>query len=61
MAVDCGADAEQLKYQTRNDPLPRAIGQLWESRSGGKGVFLVVEKVIEGRAMRSQMIDKLGT
>lgn len=38
----------------------RAIGRLWESRSGGKGVFLVVEKVIDGRDMRAQMLDKVG-
>jgi type III restriction enzyme len=38
----------------------RAIGRLWESRSGGKGVFLVVEKVIDGRDMRTQMIDTVG-
>jgi type III restriction enzyme len=38
----------------------RAIGRLWESRSGGKGLFLVVEKDINGRDMRSQMLEKLG-
>ncbi|MGE3150286.1 MAG: hypothetical protein AB7K04_14600 [Pseudorhodoplanes sp.] len=38
----------------------RAIGRLWESRSGGKGAFLVVEKVIDGRDMRAQMLDKVG-
>lgn len=37
----------------------RAIGRLWESRSGGKGVFLVVEKNVAGRDMRGQMLDKL--
>lgn len=38
----------------------RAIGRLWESRSGGKGVFLVVERVIDGRDMRAQVLDKVG-
>lgn len=38
----------------------RAIGRLWESRSGGKGAFLVVEKVIDGRDMRAQMLEKVG-
>jgi type III restriction enzyme len=38
----------------------RAIGRLWESRGGGKGVFLVVEKVIDGRDMRAQMLDRVG-
>jgi type III restriction enzyme len=37
----------------------RAIGRLWESRSDGKGVFLVVEKVIDGRDMRAQMLERL--
>jgi type III restriction enzyme len=37
----------------------RAIGRLWESRSGGKGLFLVVEKEVDGRDMRSQMLEKL--
>ncbi|UYO43215.1 DEAD/DEAH box helicase family protein [Rhodopseudomonas palustris] len=37
----------------------RAIGRLWESRSGGRGAFLVVEKVIDGRDMRTQMLDKI--
>lgn len=36
----------------------RAIGRLWEIRSG-KGVFLVVERVIDGRDMRTQMLDKV--
>jgi type III restriction enzyme len=38
----------------------RAIGRLWEDRSDGKGVFLVVEKQINGRDMRSQMLEKVG-
>lgn len=38
----------------------RAIGRLWESRSRGKGAFIVVEKVIDGRDMRAQMLDKVG-
>jgi type III restriction enzyme len=37
----------------------RAVGRLWESRSGGKGAFLVVEKVIDGRDMRAQMLEKV--
>ena len=28
------------------------------SRSGGKGVFLVLEKVIDGRDMRAQMLTR---
>lgn len=36
----------------------RTIGRLWEQRSGGKGLFLVVEKEVAGRDMRAQMLDK---
>lgn len=38
----------------------RAKGRLWEARSEGKGLFLVVEREVGGRDMRSQMIDKIG-
>lgn len=38
----------------------RAIGRLWESRSDGKGLFLVVEKEVAGRDMRTQMLDRVG-
>jgi type III restriction enzyme len=37
----------------------RTIGQLWELKSGGKGLFVVVEKTIDGRDMRAQMIGKI--
>lgn len=37
----------------------RTIGQLWEWKSEGKGIFLVVEKNVEGRDMRSQIVEKL--
>jgi type III restriction enzyme len=38
----------------------RAIGQLWEKRSDGKGLFLVVEKDVQRQDMRSQMLGKIG-
>jgi len=38
----------------------RTIGQLWESKSGGKGLFVVVEKLIDGKDMRTQMTAKIG-
>ena len=37
----------------------RAIGRLWESRSDGKGLFLVVEEEIDGRNMRDQILSKV--
>jgi len=39
----------------------RTIGQLWERKSGGKGLFVVVEKTIDGRDMRAQMVEKVGS
>jgi type III restriction enzyme len=34
----------------------RTIGQLWERKTGGKGVFVIVEKTVDGRDMRAQMV-----
>ncbi|MDE2979131.1 MAG: DEAD/DEAH box helicase family protein [Acidobacteriota bacterium] len=38
----------------------RTIGNLWEQRSNGRCLFLVVEKVINGEDMRSQLLEKVG-
>jgi hypothetical protein len=38
----------------------RTIGRLWESRSNGKRLFIVVEREIAGHDMRAQMLDKIG-
>ena len=37
----------------------RTIGRLWENRSNGKGLFIVVEKEVEGRDMRAWMMEKI--
>ena len=37
----------------------RVIGELWEKRSGGKGLFITVEKEVAGRDMRGQMLEKI--
>lgn len=37
----------------------RAIGQLWEQSSVGKGLFVVVEKQLRDRDMRGQLMDKI--
>lgn len=37
----------------------RSIGRLWEQKSGGEGLFLVVEKEVAGRDMRGQMLEKV--
>lgn len=37
----------------------RAIGALWERVSGGKGLFLLAEKEVDGRDLRRQMLGKV--
>ncbi|MDE0510381.1 MAG: restriction endonuclease subunit R, partial [Gammaproteobacteria bacterium] len=37
----------------------RAIGKLWQRKSNGKGIFVVVEKSTNGRDMRKQLMDSL--
>lgn len=37
----------------------RAIGALWEKASGGKGLFLMAEKQVDGRDVRGQMLAKV--
>ena len=37
----------------------RAIGALWERLSGGKGIFLVVEKQVDGLEMRDQLEKRI--
>ena len=37
----------------------RAIGALWQRKSDGKGIFVVVEKSINGRDMRQQLLDSI--
>lgn len=38
----------------------RTIGHLWEQKSKGKGLFIVVEKIVGGKDMWMQMIEKIG-
>ena len=37
----------------------RAIGELWQYRSAGRGLFVVVEKEIAGKDMRRQLEEKI--
>lgn len=37
----------------------RTIGLLWEKATAGRGLFIVVEKNLEGKDMRQQLIDKI--
>jgi type III restriction enzyme len=38
----------------------RTIGALWERKSAGKGLFIVVEQLIAGKDMRRQLMEKIG-
>ncbi len=38
----------------------RTIGELWQRTSHGKGVFVLVEKSVNGRDMRQQLLDGIG-
>jgi len=37
----------------------RTIGRLWEQKSDGMGLFIVVEKTVASKDMRTQMIEKI--
>ena len=39
----------------------RAIGELWQRASHGKGVFVLVEKSVNGKDMRQQLLDGIGS
>ena len=39
----------------------RTIGELWERESGGKCLFLMAEKSVEGKDVRRQLMAKTGT
>ena len=36
----------------------RAIGALWERQSGGEGLFLMAEKMVDGKDVRDQLMEK---
>ena len=38
----------------------RAIGELWERASNGKGVFVVVERSVNGKDLRQQLLESIG-
>jgi type III restriction enzyme len=38
----------------------RLIGELWERQRQGRALFIVVEKVMAGKDMRGQMMNKIG-
>ena len=38
----------------------RTVGELWERRSAGKGLFIVAEKTVDGKDVRRQLLEKIG-
>ena len=46
------------------DPLDtaekRTIGELWQRKSNGTGLFSVVEKSVNGKDMRRQLVERIG-
>ncbi|MDE0004848.1 MAG: hypothetical protein OXQ29_19325 [Rhodospirillaceae bacterium] len=38
----------------------RAVGELWERKSEGKGVFVLAEKSVGGKDTRAQILGKIG-
>ena len=38
----------------------RAIGELWERKSDGKGVFVLAEKSVGEKGTRTQITEKIG-
>ena len=38
----------------------RTIGELWERKSGGRGLFVIVEQTRDGMDMRQQLMEKIG-
>ena len=51
-----GAD----RADSSNTAEKRAIGELWQRASHGKGVFVVVEQSVNGKDMRQQLLDCIG-
>jgi len=37
----------------------RAIGELWQRKSNGRGLFTVVEKIVNGKDMRRQLMERI--
>ncbi|SCZ08891.1 DEAD/DEAH box helicase [Microvirga guangxiensis] len=38
----------------------RTVGRLWERLAAGQGLFLMVEKTVDGKDMRAQMLERIG-
>ncbi len=38
----------------------RTIGELWERNSGGKGLFMIAERLSNGKDVRRQLMEKIG-
>ncbi|QIQ87403.1 hypothetical protein [Erythrobacter sp.] len=49
-------------YATNDDSKAKvAIGEVWEKAMGGEGLFLMVEKEVEGKQPCDQLLAKFGS
>jgi len=54
----------EYKGALRNEPdtaEKRTIGELWQQKSNGKGLFIVAERLLNGRNIYQQLIEKTST
>jgi type III restriction enzyme len=51
----CSSRPTQLAADTNEK---RTVGALWEKTSGGKGLFIVIEKDVDGKDVRTQLLAK---
>ena len=49
--------ARDIKSDDTREKL--TIGELWERRSDGKGLFIIVEKTKDEKDMRAQLAEKI--
>ena len=52
---------EDLRTDGTDAAEKRTIGELWEHKSAGQGLFIIAEKSVNGRDIHQQLIEKTGT
>ncbi len=55
----CETDGAARDIGTGDTREKQAVGELWERHSGGRGLFVVVEKEKDGKDMRAQLAAKI--
>ena len=49
-----------LTAKADDTPEKRTTGELWERKSAGRCLFVMVEKTVNGKDMREQLLEKIG-